>query len=259
MFVDSHCHLDYPEFVDDMDGVIARADKAGVKHMLSICTHITRFDQVLNIARRYDNVFCTVGIHPHNAENEPEVDPKELIRLAEHNKVIGFGETGLDFYYNKSPTEVQERQFRSHIEASRVSGLPLVIHTRNADDAMARILKEETSKGEFRGLLHCFSSSRALAETAISLGLYLSISGIVTFKKADELRDIVRETPLSRLLVETDSPFLAPVPMRGKVNEPAFTRYTAEKVAEIKGLSIEQIADVTTDNFFTLFNEAKAK
>ena len=140
-----------------------------------------------------------------------------------------------------------------------MSGLPLVIHTRNADDAMARILKEETSKGEFRGLLHCFSSSRALAETAISLGLYLSISGIVTFKKADELRDIVRETPLSRLLVETDSPFLALVPMRGKVNEPAFTRYTAEKVAEIKGLSIEEIADVTTDNFFTLFNEAKAK
>jgi TatD DNase family protein len=258
MLVDSHCHLDFPDFIDDMDGVIARADEAGVKHMLSICTHVTKFEQVLAIARRYENIFCTVGIHPHNAEDEPEVTPEDLIRLASHNKVIGFGETGLDFHYNKSPSDIQKRQFKSHIEASRKTGLPLIVHTRNADDDMARILKQESSIGMFSGLLHCFSSSRELAETAINLGFYLSISGIITFKKADDLREIVRETPLNRLLIETDAPYLAPVPMRGRVNEPAFTRYTAEKVAEIKGLSVEEVAYATTENFFTLFSEAKA-
>ena len=257
MFVDSHCHLDCPEFSDDLDGIVSRAEEAGVKYMLSICTHVTKFDQVLAVARRYNNIFCTVGIHPHNAEEEPEVSARDLIGLAGHHKVIGFGETGLDYYYNKSPRDIQKRQFKSHIEASRELGLPLIVHTRNADDDMAMILKEETEKGNFSGLLHCFSSSRALAETAIKLGFYLSISGIVTFKKADELRDIVKDTPLDRLLIETDAPYLAPVPMRGKVNEPAFTRYTAEKVAEIKGLSIEEVAHATTDNFFTLFSEAK--
>ena len=257
MFVDSHCHLDYPEFSDDLDGIVSRADEAGVKHMLSICTHVTKFDQVLAVARRYNNIFCTVGIHPHNAEEEPEVSPEDLMDLADHHKVIGFGETGLDYYYNKSPRDIQKRQFKSHIEASRESGLPVIVHTRNADDDMGLILNEETEKGSFSGLLHCFSSSRALAETAINLGLYLSISGIVTFKKADELRDIVKGTPLDRLLIETDAPYLAPVPMRGKVNEPAFVHYTAEKVAEIKGLSIEDVAHATTNNFFTLFTEAK--
>jgi TatD DNase family protein len=258
MFVDSHCHLDYPEFSDDLDGIVSRADEAGVKHMLAICTHVTKFDQVLSVARRYNNIFCTVGIHPHNAEEEPEVSPGDLMDLAGHHKVIGFGETGLDYYYNKSRRDIQKRQFKSHIEASRELGLPVIVHTRNADEDMAMILKEEIEKGSFRGLLHCFSSSNALAEIAISLGLYLSISGIVTFKKADELRDIVKGTPLDRLLIETDAPYLAPVPMRGKVNEPAFTRYTAEKIAEIKGLSVEEVAHATTNNFFTLFSEAKA-
>jgi TatD DNase family protein len=258
MLVDSHCHLDSPEFADDMDGIVARADEAGVKYMLSICTYVTKFDQVLAVAQRYDNVFCTVGIHPHNTEKEPEVSPKHLIHLADHDKVIGFGETGLDYHYNKSPRDIQKRQFKSHIEASRELGLPLIVHTRNADDDMAKTLKEETAKGAFRGLLHCFSSSRALAKTALDLGFYLSISGIVTFKKADDLRDIVKYAPLDRLLIETDAPYLAPVPMRGKVNEPAFTRYTAEKVAETKGLSIEDVAHATTKNFFTLFSKAKA-
>ena len=257
MLVDSHCHLDFPEFSDDMDGIIARADEAGVKYMLSICTYVTRFDQVLAVAQRYDNIFCTVGIHPHNAEKEPEVSPEQLIRLADNEKVIGFGETGLDFHYNKSARDIQKRQFKSHIEASRELGLPLIVHTRNADVEMAKILKEQTAEGAFGGLLHCFSSSRALAETALDLGLYLSISGIVTFKKADDLRDIVKDAPLDRLLVETDAPYLAPVPMRGKVNEPSFTRYTAKKVAEIKGLSIEEVAHTTTDNFFNLFSKAK--
>ena len=257
MFVDSHCHLDFPEFADDLDGIVARAGEAGVKHMLSICTHVTKFEQVLAVARRYDNIFCTVGIHPHNAGEEPEVTPEDLIGLADHYKVIGFGETGLDYHYNNSPSDIQIRQFKSHIEASRELGLPLIVHTRDADDDMASILKEETEKGSFSGLLHCFSSSRALADTAIGLGIYLSISGIVTFKKADELRDIVKDAPLDRLLIETDAPYLAPVPMRGKVNEPAFAHYTAEKVAEIKGLSIEEVARATTNNFFTLFTEAK--
>ncbi|MBL6933738.1 MAG: TatD family hydrolase [Rhodospirillales bacterium] len=257
MLVDSHCHLDFPDFEEDMDDIVARADAAGVKHMLSICTHVTKFDPVLALAEHYDNIFCTVGIHPHNAEMEPEVTSEHLIRMAANAKVVGFGETGLDFFYDKSPRDIQKRQFRAHIQAAREAGLPLVVHTRDADEDMAEILKEEAGKGSFSGLLHCFSSSRQLAETAMDLGLYLSISGIVTFNKADELRDIVRDTPLDRLLVETDAPYLAPVPQRGKRNEPAFTRHTAEKVAEIKGISFEEVATVTTRNFFSLFTKAK--
>lgn len=257
MLVDSHCHLDFPEFVDDMDDIITRADEAGVRHMLSICTHVTKFDPILALAESYERVFCTVGIHPHNAAGEPMVTPDHLIGMAKHPKVVGFGETGLDFYYDKSPRDVQGRQFRSHIAAARQAGLPLIVHTRDADGEMAKILREEAGKGSFTGLLHCFSSSRALADTALELGLYLSISGIVTFNKADELRDIVRDAPLNKLLVETDAPYLAPVPKRGKRNEPAFTRHTAEKIAEIKGLSLEEVAKATTDNFFSLFSKAQ--
>ncbi len=257
MLVDSHCHLDFPDFEEDMDDIVARADEAGVKHILSICTHVTKFDPVLAVALRYDNIFCTVGIHPHNAAKEPEVTAEHLIRMANNEKVVGFGETGLDFYYDKSPRDVQKKQFRAHIEAARFAGLPLVVHTRDADDEMASMLKEETGKGAFSGLLHCFSSSRELAETALELGLYLSISGIVTFNKAEELREIVRDVPLDKLLVETDAPYLAPVPNRGKRNEPAYTRHTAEKIAEIKGLSLSEVANATTDNFFSLFSKAK--
>jgi TatD DNase family protein len=257
MLVDSHCHLDFEDFEQDMDDIVARADDAGVKHMLSICTHVTKFDPVLAIAQRYDNIFCTVGIHPHNADKEPEVTPEHLIRMAANDKVVGFGETGLDFYYDKSPRDIQKRQFRAHIEAAREAGLPLIVHTRDADEDMAEILKEEAGKGAFTGLLHCFSSTRELADTALKLGLYLSISGIVTFNKAEELRDIVKEVPLDRLLVETDAPYLAPVPKRGKRNEPAFTRHTAEKIAEIKGLTLDEVAAATTGNFFKLFAKAK--
>ena len=257
MLVDSHCHLDFPDFEDDMDDIVARAGEAGVSHMLSICTHVTKFDPVLAVAEQYDNIFCTVGIHPHNAAKEPEVTAEHLIRMARNDKVIGFGETGLDFFYDKSPRDLQKSQFKVHIEAAREAGLPLVVHTRDADEDMAEILKEETGKGAFSGLLHCFSSSRDLAETALDLGLYLSISGIVTFNKADELRKIVKEAPLDRLLVETDAPYLAPVPKRGKRNEPAFTRHIAEKIAEIKEISFEEVATATTDNFFNLFSKAK--
>jgi TatD DNase family protein len=257
MLVDSHCHLDFPEFIDDMDDVVGRAAEAGVNHMLTICTRVSKFDQVLAVARLYDNIYCSVGIHPHNADSEPQVTAEHLIRMAADDKVIGLGETGLDFYYDNSPRDIQKRQFRAHIEASRQTGLPLIIHTRDADDEMAEILTEEAGKGEFSGLLHCFSSSRKLADVAMELGLYLSISGIVTFKKADELRDIVKDAPIERLLVETDAPYLAPVPMRGKRNEPAFTRHTAEKIAEIKGLTLAEVARATTDNFFALFSKAK--
>jgi len=257
MLVDSHCHLDFPDFADDMDDVVGRAGEAGVMHMLSICTYVSKFDQVLAVAQRYDNIYCSVGIHPHNAEKEPEVSAEQLIGMAGDDKVIGFGETGLDFYYDKSPRDIQKRQFRAHIEASRQLGLPLIVHTRDADDEMAEMLVEEMGKGVFSGLLHCFSSSRKLADTALELGLYLSISGIVTFKTAEDLRAIVKDVPLERLLIETDAPYLAPIPKRGKRNEPAFTRHTAEKIAEIKGLSLEDVASATTNNFFTLFNKAK--
>jgi len=258
MLVDSHCHLDFPEFTDDFAAVLSRADDAGIGHMLTICTHLSKFQQVLKIAEAHDNVYCTAGIHPHNAASEPETSATALIALADaYPKVVGFGETGLDYHYDKSPRDVQKRQFVAHILASRETGLPLVIHSRDADDEMADILAEETGKGAFPGLMHCFSSGRALAEKALELGLHISISGIVTFKNAEDLRGIVRDVPLDRLLVETDAPYLAPVPMRGKRNEPAFTRHTAEKVAEIKGIDLDALAWATTENFFRLFRKAR--
>ena len=256
MLVDSHCHLDFPDFAEELDDVVGRAGEAGIGHMLTICTHVSKFDQVLRVADAYDNIFCTVGIHPHNAANEAEISPEQLIELADNPKVIGFGETGLDYYYDKAPRDVQQRQFRAHIEAARRTGLPLIIHTRDADDDMAEILTEETGKGAFPGLLHCFSSSAKLAEAALDLGLYISISGIVTFKNAEDLRETVKKVPLGRILVETDAPYLAPVPKRGKRNEPAFTAHTAQKVAEIKDLPLADVAKATTDNFFRLFSKA---
>ncbi len=256
MLVDSHCHLDFPEFAEELDDIVTRAGAAGIGHMLTICTRISKFDQVLKVAESYDNIFCSVGIHPHNALSETEVTPEHLIKLAGHPKVVGFGETGLDYYYDKAPRDVQQRQFRAHIAAARQTGLPLIIHTRDADDDMADILAQEAEKGAFPGLLHCFSSSRKLAETALDLGLYISISGIVTFKNAGDLRDTVKTLPLERILVETDAPYLAPAPMRGKRNEPAFTAHTAEKVAEIKELPLSDVAGATTDNFFRLFAKA---
>ncbi|MHA1598931.1 MAG: TatD family hydrolase [Alphaproteobacteria bacterium] len=256
MLVDSHCHLDFPDFNDDLSTVMERAAAAGIGHMLSICTHVSKFAQVHAVAEAYDNVFCTVGIHPHNVESEDAVTAERLIELAAPPKVVGFGETGLDYYYDHSPRDQQQAQFRAHIAAARQIGLPLIIHTRDADDDMADILRDEAGKGAFPGLLHCFSSSHRLAETALELGLYISISGIVTFKNAEDLRDTVRSLPLDRLLVETDAPYLAPVPHRGKRNEPAFTADTAAKVAEIKGISADELARTTTDNFFRLFSRA---
>ena len=257
--VDSHCHLDMPEFAGELDDVVARAGAAGVAHMVTICTRVTQFAQVLTVAERFRNVFCSVGIHPHNAGDEPEVAARELVDLARHPKVVGIGETGLDFYYDNSPRDAQERSFRQHIRAARESGLPLIVHTRDADADLTRIMRDEArADGPFPGLIHCFSGGMELAEKVLELGLFISFSGIVTFKNADAIRQVAREAPLDRVLVETDAPYLAPVPQRGKRNEPAFTVLTAARVAEVRGMAPEDLARASTDNFFRLFGKARA-
>jgi TatD DNase family protein len=253
MLVDSHCHLDFPDFAPEQDAVIARARVAGVETMLTICTRLDQFDGVRTIAETYNGIWCSVGAHPHEAGDHASLLTDQLLAQTGHPKVVGIGETGLDFHYDLSPRDIQERVFRTHIAASRASGLPLIIHAREADREIARILEEERPPP---GVLHCFSSGRALAATAIALGFYVSISGIVTFRNAEELRAIVRDLPLDRLLVETDAPYLAPVPYRGKRNEPAFVAATAAAVAGIKGLDLEQLAVATHDNFFRLFTKA---
>jgi TatD DNase family protein len=255
MLVDSHCHLDFPEFAEDFEQIMSRAAEANVGLMLTICTHLSRFPRVLAVAERFDNVYCSVGIHPHEAGEETEVTAEQLIELAKHPKVVGFGETGLDYFYEHSPREAQKKSFRAHIEAARIAQLPIIIHTRDADEDMTAILEEEMAKGTFPGLVHCFSSGRALGEKAVELGLYLSLSGILTFKKSEDLRAIATDMPLDKLLVETDSPFLAPMPHRGKRCEPAFVAQTAAVLADLKGMSPTALADVTTDNFFSLFTK----
>lgn len=257
MLVDSHCHLDFPELSADLPGVLSRAREAGVGTMLTIGTRLDRFPGVRAIAEKHDNVWCTVGIHPHEAAEEPIDDPRRLLEHANHPRVVGIGEAGLDYFYEHSPRDEQIRNFRAHIEASRESGLPLVVHARDADDDLCAILKDEHDRGAFPGLIHCFSSTRKLAETALGLGMYISISGIVTFKKADELRATVADVPLDRLLVETDSPYLAPVPHRGARNEPSFVTHTAKAVAKIKQVDPDRLQAVTTDNFFRLFSKVK--
>ena len=257
MLIDSHCHLDFPELAKDEAGVLARARTAGVGGLLTIGTRLDQFDKVRAIAERHDNVWCSVGVHPHEAKEEGQKTPDRLVEAAVHPKVIGIGETGLDFYYEHSPREEQATSFRAHIAAARQSGLPLIVHTRDADTETGDILEDEYGKGAFTGLLHCFSSGPEIARRALDLGLYISISGIVTFKAAEQLRSIVRTVPLERLLVETDAPYLAPVPKRGKTNEPAFVAHTAAKVAELKGVSVAELEAATTENFFRLFAKAE--
>jgi TatD DNase family protein len=253
MLVDSHCHLDFPDFVAERDLVIARARAAGIGTMLTIGTRLDQFPGVRAIAETYDDVWCSVGAHPHEAADHLTATAAELAALAAHPRVVGIGETGLDYHYDHSPRELQQQVFRSHIAASRLSGLPLIIHAREADDDVAHMLRE---KGAAAGVLHCFSSGRGLAEAALELGFYISISGIVTFRNADELRAIVRDVPLDRLLVETDAPYLAPVPYRGKRNEPAYVAATAAAVAALKGIAPDALAAATTENFFRLFTKA---
>ncbi|MEW9807954.1 TatD family hydrolase [Mesorhizobium marinum] len=256
MLVDSHCHLDFPDFAEERAAVVARAREAGVGHMVTICTRVRKFAQVLAIAEEFENVFCSVGTHPHNAAEEPDVTVEELVRLAANPRVVAIGEAGLDYHYDKAPRDAQMQGFRTHIDAARRTGLPLVIHARSADADIAATLEDEMGKGAFPFVLHCFSSGAELARTGVRLGGYVSFSGILTFKNSDELRAIARETPRDRLLVETDAPYLAPVPLRGKRNEPSYVVNTARTLAETTGLSLEDITTITTENFFRLFSKA---
>jgi TatD DNase family protein len=257
MLVDSHCHLDSPEFSDDLDEVVERARAAGVGAMVTISTVLAQAETLREISGRFDGVYCTVGVHPHEAKDHAGVSAADLEDLCTHPTVVGIGETGLDYHYDHSPREDQQKSFRTHITAARVTGLPLVIHSRGADEDTVEILAEEMEIGPFKGLIHCFSTTRGLAEGAMALGLYISVAGIVTFKAAEDLRDTVRDLPLDRLLVETDSPFLAPVPNRGNRNEPAFVVHTARHIADLKGIPLGELEDATTGNFFDLFDRAE--
>lgn len=256
MLIDHHCHLDYPDFANDLGGVIARARAAGVGMLVSVSTRIRQFDGLLRICERHDDVLCSVGTHPHYADQELDVSVEELVERARHPKVVAIGEAGLDYFYDKSPREAQEQGFRNHIAAARATQLPLVIHTRDADADTAAILTEEMARGRFPAVLHCFTGSAELARAGLDLGLYVSFSGIVTFKKSKALREVARMVPLDRLLVETDAPFLAPGKYRGKRNEPAYVVETAAVLAQLKGIAPEELARATTENFFRLYSKA---
>jgi TatD DNase family protein len=253
MLVDSHCHLDFPDFETELDAVVARAETAGVGRMVTISTRVRQHDRVLAIAERFSNVFCSIGTHPHNAHEELDVTAADLVARAAHPKVVAIGEAGLDYHYDRSPRDAQEQGLRTHIAAARDTQLPLVIHSREADVDMASILREEMGKGPFPAILHCFTGSRELAFAGVALGCYVSFSGILTFKKSEELRSIAADLPADRLLVETDAPYLAPGKYRGKRNEPAYVAETAKVLADVRGLSIHDLARLTTDNFFRLF------
>jgi len=257
LLVDSHCHLDFPEYAGKLDEVVERARAAGVGACVTIGTELKRFPGVRAVAERFDDVWCSVGVHPHEAEKELLPDAEPLLAETGHPKVVGIGETGLDYFYEHSPRDKQLGNFRAHIAAARQSGLPVIVHTRDADDDTIRVLEEEMAKGAFRGLIHCFTGTQRLADASLKLGLTISISGIATFKNSVALREVIKTVPLERLLVETDAPFLAPVPNRGKTNEPAFVVHTARLVAELKGVGEEELARATSENFFRLFSKVK--
>lgn len=259
MIVDSHCHLDYPDFAEEgVSEIVARARSAGVGHFMTICTEIAKFPQIIAVAEQFNDMHCTVGTHPHHAADAGEINVsrQEIVALTRSPKVAGIGETGLDYYYNHSPAEEQQKCFATHIEAALETSLPLVIHTRDADEDTIRIMRD-VGQGRAKGVMHCFSGTPWLAEKSLELGFYVSFSGILTFKKSEELREIAKTVPLERLLVETDSPYLAPMPHRGKRNEPAFVVHTAKMLADLKGVSMAEISDITTRNYFTLFDKAK--
>ncbi|MDA7946700.1 MAG: TatD family hydrolase [Hyphomicrobiaceae bacterium] len=256
MLVDSHCHLDFPHLSDQLEDVLARARNADIGTLVTICTRVRRFEQIHAIAEAHDNIFCSVGTHPHNADEERDVSLDEIVALSERSKVVAIGEAGLDYFHDNAPREDQAAGFRRHIAAARNTGLPLVIHTRDADEDTAQILEEEMEKGPFKAVLHCFTAGPELARRGLDLGLYISFSGVLTFKKSDELREIAASVPLDRLLVETDAPYLSPEPMRGRKNEPANVVHTAAKLAEVKSVSRDELAAATTDNFFHLFDRA---
>jgi TatD DNase family protein len=259
MLVDSHCHLDFPDLAADEAGVLERAKLAGVGLFLTISTRVRQNAVLQAIAKRRDNVVFTVGTHPHNAAEEADVQVSDIVGLAAHAKCVGIGEAGLDYHYDRSPRDVQERVFRTNIAAARETGLPLVIHARDADDDMIRILTQEMRQGAFKAVLHCFTSTERLAHAGVELGCYISFSGVLTFKRSEELRRIAASVPEHRLLVETDAPYLAPVPYRGKPNEPAYVVETAKVLAEVRGLSLDQLVDLTTTNFLLLFDKATTR
>jgi TatD DNase family protein len=256
--VDSHCHLDYDGLYENLPAVLQRAEDVGVGLVLSISSRIRNFPKILGIAEAYENVYCTVGTHPHNAHEELDIPVAEIVKLAQHLRVVGIGEAGLDYFYDKAPRDAQMQGFKNHIAAARETGLPLIIHTRDAEDDTARLLEAEMARGEFKALLHCFTSQQWLAEQAVGLGLYVSFSGILTYKTAQNLRDTAKVLPEDRILVETDAPYLAPMPMRGKSNEPAFVSHTLDVLAATRGVSRVHMAAVTSANFFRLFDKVPA-
>ena len=258
MLIDSHCHLDFPDFAAERDAVVERARAAGLKRLITISTRTQAFGSISLIAETYEDVYCTVGTHPHHAHEEAEVSQDRLVELARHPKCVGIGEAGLDYHYDQTPREIAAKVFRTHIAAARQCGLPIVVHARDADADIAAILRDEIEKGTFTGLLHCFTASAMLAETALSLGLYISFSGVLTFKNSRPLREIARAVPMDKLLVETDAPYLAPVPYRGKRNEPAFVAATAQVLADVKGVSPQTIAAETSANALRLFSKMPA-
>lgn len=257
MLVDHHCHLDFPDFAPELDDVVSRARAAGVGTLVTISTRIRKFDEVKAVAERFEDVYCSVGTHPHNAHEELDIPLERIVELSKHPKVVAIGEAGLDYHYQHSTPAAQAEGFRRHIAAARETGLPLEIHTRDADDDTISILEEEHAKGAFPAVLHCFTGGRKLAMRAVELGLYVSFSGVITFKNSESLREIARDVPLDRVLVETDAPFLAPIPFRGKRNEPSFVVRTAAALAAVKGVSPDEIAAATTENFFRHYSKAK--
>src|SRR5690242_12091904 len=258
MLVDSHCHLDFPDFSPDLDAIVARAAEAGIGRMVTISTRVRRLSELLAIADKYDNVYCSVGTHPHHADEEDGIPAAELAALTDHPKVVALGEAGLDYFYDNGSPEAQARGFRAHIAAARATGLPLVIHTREADEDCERILEEEVAKGPFRAVLHCYTGGRELAMRAIELGLSISFTGIITFKKSEPLRELAADLPADRIMVETDAPYLAPGKFRGKRNEPSYVVEVAKVLAETRGVSLDEISRQTTENFFRLFSKVPA-
>jgi TatD DNase family protein len=257
MLIDSHCHLNYPDLADTA-AVLARAKAVGIGLMQTISTKRSDFAVVKALAEAHPEVYCSIGIHPHDADQHEDITEEELLAEASHPRVIGIGETGLDYFYEHSPRDVQKELFRRHIRVGRLLGLPVIVHSRDADEDTVSILRQSYEEAPFKFLIHCFSSSRHLAEESLKIGGYISASGIITFKKSQLLRDSFATVPLERLLVETDAPYLAPEPYRGKPCEPAYTIHTARKLAEIKSVSFETLAEATTQNFFALFDKARA-
>lgn len=259
MLIDSHCHLDFNDFEDDFAEMLERARENGVTVMLNAGNNIGELKQQLEISERYPFIYTAVGVQPHNAAEYPDIMAEDFVQAAKHKKVVAIGECGLDYYYDYSPKDVQIKVFKEQVKAAQEIGLPLIIHNRDSDDDMIKILGKAYKEKPFSGVIHCFSSSKKLAEFALSIGFYLSASGIITFNKSNEVREIFKEVPLNRILIETDAPYLAPVPVRGRRNESAFIVYTAEKLAQIKNIGVDELAEITSNNFHDLFRKASDK